>query len=157
MRYNIDGNPTRTYRTWNNMHRRCKDERSPAWKYYGARGIRVCERWSGRDGYDNFYTDMGPKPPGLTIGRINNDGDYEPGNCRWETWAEQAKNRRARKPVSDSLRNRCKLAGLPYLQVWLRIHRLGWDETRALNTPIGRRGRPLGWRKTTGSGARSSL
>jgi len=84
------------YRAWCNMRRRCEDTKSPLFKWYGARGIKVCEDWS--KSFINFYKDMGPKPnSNLTLDRINNDGDYEPHNCRWVTMEVQARNKRQRK------------------------------------------------------------
>lgn len=80
-----------TYRTWADMVKRCTNPRSWAWKYYGGRGITVCARWLD---FANFLADMGERPAGLTLDRINNDGNYEPGNGRWATRLEQRHNRR---------------------------------------------------------------
>jgi hypothetical protein len=90
--------PTPEYNSWQAMRQRCLD---PNNKHYGARGITVCDRWQGENGFENFYADMGEKPEPkhlYSIDRINNDGHYEPGNCRWATAAEQTRNRR---PVSE--------------------------------------------------------
>ena len=85
---------SRTYRIWSGMQSRCFNPRVKEYKYYGGRGITVCERW--RD-FRLFLQDMGEIPPGLSIDRINNDGNYEPGNCKWSTAKEQANNRRRAK------------------------------------------------------------
>lgn len=83
----------RTKRTWRGMIHRCNQPNDTSFKYYGGRGIKVCARWL--ESFDAFLADMGQKPgPEYSIDRINNDGDYEPGNCRWATASMQAFNRR---------------------------------------------------------------
>jgi hypothetical protein len=85
---------TSMYCTWSNMRRRCRDHNHPNYKYYGGRGIEVCESWQGKNGFMNFVNDMGIRPDGLSIDRINNDGNYNPANCRWATTKQQANNKR---------------------------------------------------------------
>ena len=84
---------TTEYRSWEALRKRCLNPNNAAYSHYGGRGIRICERWL--ESYTNFLTDMGRKPgPGYSLDRINNDGDYEPSNCRWATPKQQANNRR---------------------------------------------------------------
>ena len=87
-------NSQRELRSWQSMHARCRWAKSPNYVYYGGRGIRVCERWSGPSGFNNFYADMGPRPQGSQLDRRNTDGNYGPDNCRWATNTEQVRNRR---------------------------------------------------------------
>lgn len=74
------------------MKQRCCNPKHRSYKNYGARGIKVCERWL--NSFENFYSDMGAKPKGYTIERINDNGHYEPSNCKWATVAEQNRNKR---------------------------------------------------------------
>jgi hypothetical protein len=77
-----------TYRSWLSMKNRCQQPASKGWKHYGGAGIKICDRWLM---FSNFLADMGERPEGKTLGRIGDTGDYEPGNCEWQTTAEQAK------------------------------------------------------------------
>ncbi len=84
------------FRVWIGMLNRCRKPRHAAFKYYGARGITVCERWLK---FENFYADMGPRPPKTSVERIDNAGNYEPTNCRWATHLEQCQNTRRNRYV----------------------------------------------------------
>jgi hypothetical protein len=97
---------SRAYSCWKNMKGRCLNPQHKQYPDYGGRGITVCQRWLI---FENFYADMGDPPPDLSLDRINNNGNYEPGNCRWATVAEQLANRR---PRSKRRRKRSSLAAL---------------------------------------------
>ena len=131
------GKIKRSYRKWSSMHQRCSNPNHERFCYYGGKGIKVCARWSGKFGYQNFVADLGEPPAGLTLERKNRHKDYEPGNCCWATWKEQAANRdKTGPPINpNSKRQKAIRAGLPYPVVIGRI-RSGWSEEDAFNTPV---------------------
>ncbi len=99
------------------MRTRCTYPSQRAYRDYGGRGIRVCDRWS-KD-FDAFFQDMGPRPtPTHSVDRINTDGDYEPGNCRWATRLEQARNKRGGLKAEDVRQIRC-LSALGITRAWI--------------------------------------
>lgn len=126
------------YTAWMRMLARCRNLSDPSYPRYGGRGIKVCQRWSvGRNAALVFMQDMGPRPsPAHSIDRIDNDGNYEPGNCRWATAKEQARNRRSNRIVvlfgdRMALAEAVERLGLDYRTVKARL-RLGWSTDRAL-------------------------
>ena len=80
------------YNTWYKIKQRCFDETNHAYKNYGGRGITMCNEW--KNSFETFVKDMGERPKGASVDRIDNQGNYEPSNCRWATKAEQSRNRR---------------------------------------------------------------
>lgn len=93
---------SRTYRSWTEMKRRCTKAHRYEFRNYGGRGITVCVRWF--NSFENFLADMGERPSNKTLDRINNDGNYEPGNCRWATPLQQRHNQRELKKAEGLIK-----------------------------------------------------
>jgi hypothetical protein len=89
---------SKTYRAWSGLKQRCFNQKEKQFKDYGGRGITVCERWV--NSFEAFLADMGECPEGMSIDRIDNDGNYEPGNCHWTTKKEQSRNTRGNHPIT---------------------------------------------------------
>lgn len=126
---------TPTYQSWTNMRQRCNNPNAPGYEYYGGRGIRVCERWN--KSFEEFLLDMGDRPVGATIDRIDPNGDYEPSNCRWSTNDEQANNKRSNHCLSFNGKNQtvsqwAKEKGILPNTLLFRIRR-GWPIEKALS------------------------
>jgi len=125
------------YRSWQAMKTRCLNRNATKFASYGGRGILIWAPW---DDFMVFLADMGPRPDGTTLERIDNDGHYEPGNCRWATRGEQARNTRRSLYVEHEGRavllcDLCSDLGLPYAVIHGRI-RIGWTLDRALTVPV---------------------
>ena len=133
------GNRDSEYTCWASMKQRCVGVGSTSYRNYGGRGITICERWL--DSFENFLADMGPKPtPGHTIDRIDVNGNYEPGNCRWATYTEQANNKTTNVVVtvngqSHTVAEWAAIMGVSRFMIYQRITKLGWSPERAVTTP----------------------
>lgn len=128
---------TSEYRIWRTMKARCLNEKNANYSRYGGRGIKVCDRWL--ESFENFLADMGEKPEGLSLDRIDVDGDYTPKNCRWATVGEQATNRRNNRYVEFDGKKLTisEWARVTNLKPGLIKNRLdaGWSAEKALTTP----------------------
>lgn len=123
------------YAIWKEMNRRCSTPTNKEYHNYGGRGIEVCEQW--RHSFTTFYADMGKRPDGLQLDRINNDGDYNPENCRWTTPTVQANNTRLNRYFTidgrtQTLAEWCRERGVRYGRVNGRLNRLGYTIEQAL-------------------------
>lgn len=129
------------YAVWAAMIRRCTNKKDANYSHYGGRGISVSERWVGDNGFANFISDMGLRPTnGHTLERVNNDGNYEPANCKWATRKEQCRNFRHNRMLTFNGEEKC-------ISEWAEIHGMthdtlsrrlkkGMSIKEALNTPI---------------------
>lgn len=128
------------YTTWINIWQRCTNPKHKAYKNYGARGIMICERWRT---FENFLSDMGPRPQGMTIERKDGGKGYEPTNCVWADWHEQANNRRGNRMitvagVSRTLAEWSRLSGISHDTIAGRLKR-GWTPEDAMRVAVGQK------------------
>lgn len=124
------------YSSWRSMRARCLDQTHKLFHRYGGRGISICDSWNS---FPVFLSDMGTKPDGSTIGRIDNDLGYSKGNCRWESKKSQERNKSTTRWIEHdgerkSLTEWCEIYRLPFHVVHYRL-RAGWNVERALKTP----------------------
>ena len=131
---------SKTYHAWTGMRDRCHNQNTEKYYLYGARGISISESWKE---FSQFLLDMGECPEGMSIDRIDVNGNYEPTNCRWATPTEQANNRQSNKTVEYrgeqvSIRYLASLSGMDYSAVAQRIQH-GWTAERAITQPIDKR------------------
>ena len=129
------------YVTWKDMCSRCNDSNATGYERYGGRGIKVCDRWSGTGGFPNFLEDMGERPEGTSLDRIDNNGNYCKENCRWFTPKGQHRNKRNNKLLTlngeiKTLAEWSEELGISSDTITTRLTRLGWDEEKALTTPV---------------------
>lgn len=125
------------YVVWIGMMGRCNNPKRDNYKHYGGRGITVCERWHV---FENFVADIGDRPAGATLERIDNDGNYEPGNCRWATRREQGRNTRRNRMLTVDGVTRClkdwaEIQGIASMVILNRIKQ-GWSVRDAVLKPV---------------------
>jgi hypothetical protein len=128
----------RNYSIWYGIINRCHSKTSEKYPYYGGRGIAVCERW--RSSLESFIEDMGDVPEGLSIDRIDNNGNYEPGNCRWVTMKEQCRNRRSNRHIEfdgkiKTIAEWAEVTGIPATVIIARIDKCGYSVEQSLTQP----------------------
>lgn len=128
------------YKSYCSMMTRCYNKQYPQYKDYGGRGITVCLRWMGSCGFMHFLKDLGPREKGMTLDRINVNGNYEPDNCRWATRKEQSANRRKTirwdyNGVVKTLSEWSALVGIPATTLYVRWHQYKWTIEETLTRP----------------------
>lgn len=127
----------RIYTAWANMKNRCHNEKHPEYKYYGGKGVKVCEEWLHDFQSFHKWAMANGYAENLTIDRIDNNGNYTPSNCRWTTWKEQQNNRSNNalityKEETKTLAQWAETTGIAYYTLWQRINTLHWNTEEAL-------------------------
>lgn len=127
------------YHSWVSMKVRCYNKNRRSYKHYGAKGVTVCDRWV--HSFENFYKDMGARPEGKTLDRIDVYGNYEPSNCRWADSVTQARNSRQTvsvrlNGVTKYLVEWCEYLNISINTVRCRVNKHGWSYEKALTEPI---------------------
>ncbi len=132
------GRVSPTHLTWQKMMSRCNDPNNNRYQNYGGRGIKVCDRWYI---FRHFLADMGERPSrDHSIHRKDNNGDYEPGNCKWARWKEQARNRRSSRLLdfngkTATVAEWSEITGIQSSTIRRRIDNFGWPARKALTCP----------------------
>lgn len=124
--------------SWRSALARCHNPNDPGYHRYGGRGIVVCDKW--RNNFESFLSDMGPRPSGTSLDRIDNGGNYEPGNCRWSTRHEQALNKRSNVMITIGGETKCMIEwcrhfGIDKSVAQKRISDMGWHPADAVSRP----------------------
>ena len=133
------GRGTRLYNIWKTMRERCNTKTNKSYKYYGARGIKVCKEWDDFAIFKEWATTHGYEPT-LTIDRIDVDGNYEPDNCRWATYKAQSRNKRNNRKLtfngaSKTMSEWSEITGIKVATIWARLHK-GWSVEDALSKAV---------------------
>ena len=142
---------SKTHKAWQHMRERCSNPNNGSWKDYGGRGIKVCDRWQS---FVNFVDDMGECPSNRMLERDDNDGNYEPGNCRWATRTEQNRNKRNNRlftvdGITSCLAETCERTGISINTVKSRL-RSGWPTDRLFDPSVYPRSK---WKNGLGEGS----
>lgn len=139
------GTKTRSFKSWESMRQRCNNPNAPDFASYGGRGIKVCDQWAD---FATFLKDMGERPEGQSLDRIDVNGDYEPGNCRWADPYQQQRNRQGTEYLTHcglrlSYPDWAARTGVPAKIIRWRL-RNGWAVEAALSTPVMEgKGKPI--------------
>lgn len=132
---------SREYHSWQTAKERCHNPNNPGYQFYGKRGIVMCAKW--RQSFQAFYQDMGPRPEGMSLDRIDPNGNYEPGNVRWATDKQQQRNKRSNRLVTYkgetmTVVDWAERLGLSYVALTHRLNR-GWKIDRAFHQALQRK------------------
>ncbi len=140
--HTVRGRSSKVYSVWRAMVQRCTNNSYKQWENYGGRGIRVCERWLK---FENFLEDMGDKPEGYQIDRIDNDGGYFKENCRWATRRQNNRNKRSNRLITFDGKTQCLTEWAEEIGICLETickrFQLGWSAEEVLTISVGKRGK----------------